>query len=183
MSRKLHIIRHADVIIDAKAQADAWSLSPDAEGDVVGLLDCFDPSPLRRVITSREKKAMQTGQILADALDLPIEARQGLEEHHRSQNDFLDAATFRTVVADFFARPNERVFGEESANASLKRFDATVRIVMDETDNDELIISHGRVISLFLAFRQKGDPMQIWSSLKLPDHVAIEWPGLSRACV
>ncbi len=175
MSRKLHIVRHADVVIDPKVRAADWSLSPDAEANVLSLVSRFNPSHLRRVITSDEKKAQQTGRILATALGLPMETRQGLEEHHRRRDDFLDAASFRAIVEDFFARPKERVFGMETAETSLKRFDATVREIMDETDDHELIVSHGRVISLFLASRRKADPMKIWASLELPDHRAIAW--------
>ena len=97
---------------------------------------------------------MQTGEILARSLGLPMESRQGLEEHHRGCNGFLDAAAFQAVLADFFKRPMEHVFGEESADESLKRFDVAIHEIMNESDNDELVVSHGRIISLFLASRR-----------------------------
>lgn len=174
--RKLHLIRHAAVIIDRERPATDWQLAPDVAVEIVGLLDRFDPSNLRRVIASPEMKARQTGRVLAEALGLPLEVRPGLEEHHRWPGDFVDAVTFRHAIAAFFARPNELIFGQERARTAFRRFDAAVRGVMGETRDDELIVAHGRVISLFLAFMLKADPMAIWSSLKLPDHHDVVWP-------
>lgn len=181
MPRTLHIIRHGAVVIDKAAQAADWSLSRDTASDVLALVDRFDQSRLRRIVTSREKKARQTGQILARALGLPIETCVGLEEHHRCEEGFLKATTFRALVEDFFARPNELVFGEESACRALLRFETAVQDLMNETGDDELIVSHGRVISLFLASRQRSTPMQIWSSLRLPDHRAVNWSSTVSA--
>ena len=180
MSRRLHLIRHAAVIVDQRRQASDWLLSPSAGANVHGLLNAFDPSRLRRVITSGEMKAQQTGRILADQLDLPMDVREGLEEHHRDWNGFLDEAAFRACLERFFARPKERVFGNESAEECLERFDAALRTIMSETDDDELIVSHGRVISLFVASRRNVDAMQIWATLDLPDHIELAWPGFAR---
>ncbi|MGI9504734.1 MAG: hypothetical protein ACR2RE_16955, partial [Geminicoccaceae bacterium] len=58
----------------------------------------------------------------------------------------------------------------------FNRFAAAIREMMNETNHDELVVSHGRVISLFVASLQRADPMEVWSSLKLPDHIPIEWP-------
>ena len=177
-SRRLHLVRHATVIVDRERPAADWQLAPHGSADVVGLLNRFEPSNLRRVIASREMKARQTGQVLAETLDLPLEVRSGLEEHHRCSNDFFDAAAFRRVVTAFFARPEELVFGKESADAAFRRFDRAVRGIMGETRDDELIVAHGRVISLFLAQLLRSDPMAIWSSLKLPDHHDVAWPEI-----
>ena len=176
LARKLHLIRHAAVVVDRDKRATDWSLAFNAKDDIRRLLCSLDLSRIQRVITSQEKKAQQTGQLLADILHLRWETRPGLEEHHRSDHDFLDNDAFQSVVANFFRRPSEHVFGDECASAALKRFDAAIQEIMCERDDDELIVSHGRVISLFLARRQKADPMEIWSSLKQPDHIAIDWP-------
>lgn len=177
MSRQLHIVRHAAVVVDSNVRAIDWELSPDADDAIVGLLDRFDPSWLRRVTTSWEKKAGQTGHVLAQALGLPIETRDGLEEHHRCRGDFLSAAAFEAILTNFFARPKEQIFGDESADISLQRFDTAIREIMGESDNDELVVSHGRVISLFVASRQNANPMEIWAALKFPDYIAIDWPS------
>ena len=176
-SRRLHLVRHGAVIIDREGPATAWQLTRDAAADVISLLDRFDSSNLRRVIASRETKAQQTGRVLAEGLCLPLEVRSGLEEHHRHPDDFVDAAAFQRVITAFFARPTETVFGKESADTAFRRFDTAVRGIMGETRDDELIVAHGRVISLFLASMLKADPMAIWSSLKLPDHRDVVWPN------
>lgn len=174
-ARKLHLVRHAAVLVDQERPAADWQLAPDVDVEIISLLNRFDPSNLQRVVTSREMKARQTGRVLAEALGLPLEVRPGLEEHHRWPGDFVDAAEFRRALAAFFARSNQLVFGKESADTAFRRFDAAVRGVMGETRDDELIVAHGRVISLFLAPMLKADPMAIWSSLKLPDYRDVVW--------
>ena len=132
-------------------------------------------------MSSSQVKAIETARLLAFSLDLPLEIREGLEEHHRSKQDFIAGHDeFRTKIAAFFAQPNALVFGQESADMAFKRFDKAIDALMRETLNDELIVSHGTVISLLLARTGNGDPMEIWSTLQFPDHVSLSWPGLKR---
>jgi len=170
--------------MDPDVMASDWELASDSEASILALLDSVEPFRLERIVTSEELKARQTGEVLAAHLGLPaahlglpLETRQGLEEHRRGQTGFLDEAGFKTALASFFKWPNDLVFGEESAAMSLNRFAAAIREMMNETIYDELIVSHGRVISLFAASIQRADPMDVWSSLKLPDHIPIEWPA------
>ena len=174
--RWLHLVRHAPVKMDPDVMASDWELASDGEASILAILDSVEASRLERIVTSQEVKAKQTGELLAAHLGLPLETRPGLEEHHRGQADFLNEAGFKAALASFFSWPNEVVFGEESAAMSFNRFAAAIREMMNETNHDELVVSHGRVISLFVASLQRADPMEVWSSLKLPDHIPIEWP-------
>ena len=179
--RLLHLVRHAPVIDDLDRASTEWVLAPNAGASVRDLLRKFDHSRLRRVLSSRQKKATETARILASSLDLPFEIREGLEEHHRLKEDYIAGdADFRQMLADFFDRPDELVFGQESADTALKRFSGAIHSLMNETDDDELIVSHGTVISLILASGKNGSPMELWSSLTSPDHIAVLWPSLQR---
>ena len=136
------------------------------------------------MLSSRLPKATETARIIANALDLPLQLRDGLEEHHRLKEDYIAGeGAFRDILDQFFRRPEEMVLGQESATDALKRFAGAIRDLMDETEDDELVVSHGTVISLLLAQGGNGSPMELWSSLKSPDHIAVGWPDLRRAAV
>ena len=136
------------------------------------------------MLSSRLPKAEETARIISRGLDLPLQLRDGLEEHHRLKEDYIaEEGAFRDVLADFFRRPEETVFGQESAAEALERFAGAIKNLMGETEDDELVVSHGTVISLLLAQGSNGSPMDLWSSLKSPDHIAVGWPDLRRATV
>lgn len=179
--RRLHLVRHAPVVVDFAVPAREWPLAAGSDHDVRDLAGRLAAIGLRRIVTSPEGKAIATGGLLATALGLPVEARSGLEEHHRLVGQQApDRAVFEANVRRFFDRPEEVVFGTESAVGALARFRAAVAAVMDETGGDELIVSHGTVMSLLVAAGGNGTAMSVWSSLALPDLVTLDWPGLRR---
>jgi len=67
------------------------------------------------VYSSKEPKAIETAEILANLLDLPRENRYGLHEHLRNKVGWTNADDFRAKVQDLFQRQDKVIFGEESA--------------------------------------------------------------------
>jgi len=72
------------------------------------------------------------------------------------------------------------VFGTECARAAGERFHSPIHDVLVETDGEETVVSHGTVIRLLMERGGNGPVRSIWRSLKLPDHVKLEWPSLRR---
>ena len=178
-ARRLHLVRHGAVEIDLDLDSSEWELAADAAPDILELVDRLSGHGFRRIVASPQRKATATARLLADALDLPVEVRDGLEEHHRLKaQQSASEAEFRSSLRRFFAHPDEVVFGAESAVAALDRFRAAVAGVMAETEDDELIVSHGTVISLLAASGGNGRAQDIWASLRLPDHLVLAWPSL-----
>src|SRR5919112_1457051 len=60
-------------------------------------------------------------------LGRPFEIADGLHEHQREQVGWLSSQAFEQAVVTFFTRPDELVFGEETAHQAGTRFDAAVR--------------------------------------------------------
>ena len=87
----------------------------------------------------------------------------------------MAGAALRGLGGGAAARPDD-----PPAHAALARFRAAVSGVMDEAAGDEAIVAHGTVISLLLAAAGNGPAWEIWRSLRLPDHVVVDWPGLRR---
>ncbi|MDJ0945632.1 MAG: histidine phosphatase family protein [Kiloniellales bacterium] len=178
--RRLHRVRHGPVVVDPERDSRDWVLAAEAAPLILALSDGLSGRGLRRVLASPQGKAVATARILAEALALPVEVRDGLEEHHRlkAQQGASEAA-FRADMARLFARPEEVVFGSKSAAAALARFRGALSGIMAESDADELVVSHGTVISLLAAAGGNGRAEDIWASLRLPDHLVLAWPSLA----
>lgn len=161
--------------------AETWRLGAEAADALGETAAALAGAGLRRIVSSPEPKAEGTARILAATLGLPVETRAGLEEHHRLvAQQSPDRDVFVASVRRFFERPEEVVFGTESAAAALDRFRTAVSAVMASSAGDEAIVTHGTVMTLLLAAAGNGDAMAIWSSLALPDHVVLNWPALQR---
>lgn len=180
--RKLHLVRHGAVKVDLNLESSEWGLAPDAAPAILELSHKLVGRGFRRIVASTHRKATETAGILADALDLGVDVRAGLEEHHRSKAQLSPSQeAFHAGMLRFFAQPGEVVVGTESAEAALGRFREAITGIMAETEDDELIVSHGAVISLLAAAAGNGRAEDLWQSLRMPDHLEFDWPSLSLA--
>lgn len=169
------------MVVDFAVPAPDWPLAAGADATLREIASGLAGAGLRRVVASHEPKAAATAQILATVLGLPLATRDGLEEHHRLvEQQAASRDAFVANVRRFFEHPAEIVFGTESADAALARFRAAVAAVMDASTGDEAIVSHGTVMTLLIAAGGNGEPLEIWSSLALPDRVVLGWPDLRR---
>ncbi len=123
-----------------------------------------------RIITSREPKAAQTGAIIAESLAIPVSAFDGLHEHVRSDVAWHGAAHRDAQLQAFFANPDSLIFGDETANAALSRFNATIDALLVTYPDDTLVVAtHGTVLTLYLADRLGIEPFPFWKQIGLPD--------------
>jgi broad specificity phosphatase PhoE len=131
------------------------------------------------IVTSRESKANETGALVAERLHVTLEVADGLHEHMRERASWLPEQEFEQAVAAFFARPNELVFGEETAAQASARFDAAVQNVLARHPSEAVaIVAHGTVITLFLAQHAGVAPLPFWKRLGMPAFVALSLPEL-----
>jgi broad specificity phosphatase PhoE len=108
---------------------------------------------------------------------LPFATVEGLHEHDRRAAGFLGRDEFAARMRDVFAHPDAIVFGSESASTALARFGKAVDQVVSEGGGDIVIVSHGTVMSLFVASRARVDASELWSVLGLPSYVTLELPN------
>lgn len=174
--KKLHIVRHAPVLIERDRASAEWQLGPNAAPLVQKLASEIELCSTKRIISSSQPKAVQTAEILGSEFKLEVEVREGFEEHHRENEAFVaEDLQFRAKLKTFFNRPDEPVFGSETARQALERFQSAIDALMSEGDDDELIVTHGTVSALYLA-TPAGDPFEIWCSLSSPDYRCVAWP-------
>ena len=175
--RHLILVKHAMPQVDVETPPHQWRLRPEGvagAGALAGRLTRYAPST---VVASLEPKATETGSIIAERLHLPFATADGLHEHDRRAAGFIAADKFATLMRELFAHPDAVVFGTESASAALARFAAAVERVGADQPGDMVIVSHGTVISLFVAARAHVDAADLWGTLGLPSYVALELPS------
>ena len=163
----------------AGVPAKAWLLGEKGWAQAEKLAEYFADKPLAAVVGSLEPRALETGRILAEKLGLPFPTFPNLHEHRRESTQWVaDTARWEAMVQDFFNRPTELVFGEETADQAHWRFAKAVSQVMDQTQGDVAIACHGTVISLLVGRANPIEPFDLWKCLGLPSVVTVEWPGL-----
>jgi broad specificity phosphatase PhoE len=167
----LILIRHAAVRVDPTISSHEWPLKVDGRSATHQLAHKLKPYLPSHIVTSEEAKAQATGMALAEVLDLPTQSVPGLQEHDRQGVPFfVNKAEFETAVANFFAHPNELVFGGETAVEATARFTKVVNRQIAETPKGNLIIvTHGTVLSLYICqYNPDLSPWEFWQSLTMP---------------
>jgi broad specificity phosphatase PhoE len=173
--RPLVLIRHALPVVDPQQPARTWPLSDQGREAARALVERVRPLGVTRVVSSVEPKAWETGAIVAQRLGVPCSAAVGLHEHDREGAPFLSGEEFERTIAQLFARPDQLVFGQETANQARDRFVAAVEAVQAEYPDDLVAISsHGTVIALLVAQRTGVDARELALGLAMPDLVVLE---------
>ena len=174
----LVLVKHSLPEIDPAVPSREWRLSEDGRARSRILAEKLDQYDLDEVISSNEPKAIETAEILASVLDIPVEVIKGLHEHERSNVGFLEKECFEQSIARFFARPAELVFGEETADAAYDRFSKAVHGLSDRFPQANMaLVTHGTVLSLFVSSTSGLEPFATWKRLGLPSFIVLSRPG------
>lgn len=175
---RLILIKHAAPEILQGIPARQWYLSDLGHQSIPKLAKALQPFQPERIITSLEPKAIETARLTAAALRLPWNTSPGLHEHDRSNEPYINLAEFEAKIRQVFSKPEELVYGRETANQALARFQEQIENLVNEHSQEKLaVVSHGTVISLFIAFRNSLNSFTIWKQLGLPSFAVVELPG------
>jgi hypothetical protein len=122
-------ITHPDVAIDPSIPVADWPLNPRGRARMQAMAAAPWVSGVRRIFSSRERKARDAAQLLADGLGLHgYSVVDGLAENDRSATGYLAEQEFEATVDAFFAQPQISVRGWEpaaDAQARIVRFQGT----------------------------------------------------------
>lgn len=108
---------------------------------------------------------------MAPALGLEVQLSDGVRETARRTVGWLAPDEIDRGIRELFERPSEVVFGEESAEAALARFEAAVAGLPEPA----VVVTHGTVLSLYAAPRIGRETYELWGGLELPDIVEVPW--------
>jgi broad specificity phosphatase PhoE len=179
LSNTLILIRHSQSQPEPERPASQWPLTETGRRRCIALAERLAAYAPDLIVASRERKASQTGALVATRLGLPTKIADGLHEHQREHAGWLPDPAFEQAVSAFFARPNELVFGEETAYQASARFDAAVRGVLAAHPSQTVaLVSHGTVITLFVAQHAGLAALPFWKRLGMPAIVVMSLPEM-----
>ena len=71
------------------------------------------------------------------------------------------------------------MLGEETAQQALRRFTAAInRIIATDTADTAIVVTHGTVMTLYMASVSGVEPMRFWRRLETPDFVVLTPPEI-----
>jgi broad specificity phosphatase PhoE len=145
----LRYLTHPQVRIDPSIPVPQWGLSEVGRRRVAELVASGMLTGTRTVVSSAERKAIETAEPIAAALGIGLTVREAMHENDRSATGYLPPAEFERMADAFFANPDMSVRGWERA------VDARARIVLETRaalasapEGDILFVGHGGVGTL-----------------------------------
>ena len=176
---QLVLIRHSAVVVDAAIEPKQWRLSDEGRRLCRPLASALRMHTLEILVSSEEPKAIETAEIVSKRLRIEARTAPGLDEHRRPFEP--DPAEFERLMERFFAEPDQRVFGEESAAEALVRFTAAIDAVLaSEPERSVAIVAHGTVIALYAAPLLGIGAGALWQRLQSPSFIVVD-PDAKRA--
>ncbi len=130
------------------------------------------------VHSSAEAKAMQTAEFITDITGLTLSMDPGFNEQDRTGTKFTTQEEFELNVSQALRQPDELVYGAETISAAVERFDTALKEAAEYSQpGDMVVVSHGTVISGYVAARLGVDPVELWQSLEMPGLICVNWPN------
>jgi broad specificity phosphatase PhoE len=144
-------LTHPQVRIDPAAPVPLWGLNSIGRARAQALGDAAWLSGTTQIISSGERKAIETAEIIAKGLRITVEIRQAMHENDRSATGFLEPDEFELVADQFFAHPLLSVRGwERAVDAQLRIVREVEQVLGRNQPGDVLFVGHGAVGTLLL---------------------------------
>ncbi len=176
----LVLVKHAVPVLEPAVAPRHWRLALEGEHQSRRLASRLLAYAPLRLVASPEPKALTTGQVVAAELGLNVSAAAGLEEFDRPALPLMPRAEHERIIAPIFEDLHTRVLGAESGRDALIRFSAAVGTELAQTEAPNLVaITHGTVISLFVAAHNDIDGFELWKRLACPSFVVLDVPSFS----
>jgi broad specificity phosphatase PhoE len=152
-------ITHPEVVVNPRIPVPQWKLSPRGVARVHRMLEQDWVADIGYIVTSEERKAMDTAELLAGHLALSCVTRAALGENDRAATGYLPREEFEATADLFFKHPNRSVRGWEPAGAAQARFVGAIDGILEAAPPVNMaVVAHGGVGALLLC-RLKGVPI------------------------
>lgn len=145
-------LTHPEVRIDPDVPVPDWGLSETGMERAARAAFLPFARDIRHVISSGERKAIETAQLVGGRLGVFQRALQFLHENDRSATGFLPPPEFETTADAFFAEPHVSVRGWERAVDAQDRIVTGVRSALRHVPEEDpvLFVGHGAVGTLLM---------------------------------
>ncbi|MGY8711019.1 histidine phosphatase family protein [Bradyrhizobium sp. 18BD] len=142
-------LTHPQVQIDPDVPVPQWGLSPVGRARTEAVANASWLATTTQIISSGERKAIETAEIIAAKLGIMIEIREAMHENDRSATGFLKPTEFEAVADQLFAQPEISVRGWERAIDAQARIVREAEAVLSRNRaGDVLFVGHGAVGTL-----------------------------------
>lgn len=161
----LLLIRHAPAQPEPDLPPADWGLGRDGLRAVMALGDLLPPRT-RRIVSASRADARETARVLGsvgtivdsvlldERLDEVTTPMYGLDEDPELVERYL---------------AGERMAGWEDPDVALQRFNEAISFARRSEIGARVVVTHGVVLSLWLAPRVGVAPFVLWSGLRSPD--------------
>ncbi|WP_156364539.1 histidine phosphatase family protein [Curtobacterium sp. Leaf261] len=144
-------VSHPEVVVEPAVPIEQWGLSDAGFARARRLPDILH-GRVERIVSSAERKAVETAAVLGSAIGVTPVIDPHLGELDRSATGYLPEVEFDAVVEAFFAEPDQSVRGWERAGDAQRRTVAAVRrIAASAPGTPTVYVGHGGVGALLLA--------------------------------
>ena len=150
MDMQLLLVRHALPLRSEPGQGSDPDLSAEGIEQAKRLPDALARFPITRLVSSPQRRSVQTAQPVADALGLTVEIDERLAEYDRDMEHYIPIEQ----IAAEFPEERARLAGGHLPSsvdevAFLARIDAGIRDLVAVGDHEDTVavFSHGGVIN------------------------------------
>jgi broad specificity phosphatase PhoE len=150
---QLLLVRHALPLRSEHGEGSDPELSEDGFAQVARLPEALARFPIARVVSSPQRRAIQTAEPVAAACELPVEIDDRFAEYDRDLPLYIPVEQIRREKPDEWARMAEgRLPSAVDEDAFRARVRAAVDDVVTKADPDDTVavFSHGGVINVVL---------------------------------
>ncbi len=168
---QLLLVRHALPLRTEPGQGADPDLSPEGVEQAQRLPDALKRFPITRLVSSPQRRALQTGQPVADALGLSIDVDERLAEYDYGQSHYTPIE--EASEADLKRLISGQLPGDVDTDAFIARVRAGVDDVVAAAGHDETVavFSHGGVINALVHGIMKTERLLC---------VQVDYTGISR---
>jgi broad specificity phosphatase PhoE len=150
---QLLLVRHALPNRSEHGQGSDPELSDAGVEQAARLPEALKRFPIKRVVSSPQRRAVQTGQPVAVALGLPVEIDDRFAEYDRDMLEYLPIEQLRAERPEDWARMAQgHLPGGVDEDAFRARIGAALADIATAADRDDTVVvfSHGGVINVLL---------------------------------
>ncbi|MHA1516430.1 MAG: histidine phosphatase family protein [Candidatus Heimdallarchaeaceae archaeon] len=156
--------------IDKSQPAEKWVISETGIEEICNVVSSGKFDDVDVIISSSEKKAIQTAFYLSERIEKEINLNPNLKELDRGQEVIKTQEDYETKVWRIFDNPSECSFGWETAEGALGRFKRGISQIENTYSHKKIfIVSHGIILTLFfgdILRLKKEELLPRWKKLK-----------------
>ena len=175
---RLVLVRHSVPEVRRNVPASDWTLGEVGRHRTILLASRLRSFRPELIWSSKEPKTIQTAEILSDSLGSRVRILNGLEEHHRENVPLMSKEQFSTKIDEFFSNPNQVVLGSETAVQARDRMVTAIDEILKVGHSDSIVVTHGTVMTLYMAAVAGVRSFCFWRQLGLPSYVVLSTPSM-----